>query len=220
MKGPTEFFVFPKWTNTIRPAVALTALVGPVWLILLVAYGASPQTTDVGYAPKQPVEYSHALHAGELGLDCRYCHWPVENGAKAAIPPTSVCMNCHQTIRTYSAKMAPVLDSHTSGMPIPWVRVHDLPDYVYFNHSAHINRGVACTTCHGRVYTMDVVRQVQPLSMSWCLDCHRQPEKYLQPLETLPDRTYVQPENQLEVGRRVREELNINPSTDCSACHR
>ncbi len=210
-------FVFPKWVNTIRPAVAVLLLGGPVYAVLLVAYGASPKTTDVGYAPKQPVAYSHAIHAGDLGIDCRYCHNTVETAAFAAIPPTQTCMNCHAAIRSDTAKMLPVRQSYATGMPIEWVKIHDLPDYVYFDHSAHVRRGVGCASCHDK---MEVVSQVETLSMGWCLDCHRAPEKHLRPQEAITQMDWSAGANQLEVGARIRKENNINPSTDCSTCHR
>jgi len=214
-------FAFPKWANTIRPLLTVFAVVVPVYLVLVFAYGASPRTTDVGYAPLQPVPYSHSLHAGQLGMDCRYCHTTVEEAAHAAIPPTQTCMNCHASIRTESDKLIRVRQSHALGMPIEWVRIHDLPDYVYFNHSAHVSRGVGCASCHGRVDKMDVVYQGQTLSMGWCLDCHRNPERHLRPIDRVTQMDWrVAPDEQLEFGQRLRDEYNINPSTDCSVCHR
>lgn len=212
-------FVFPRWTNAIRPALGVVLVVVPVYVVLLAAYGASPLTTDVGYAPVQPVPYSHAQHAGNLGIDCRYCHTAVEHGAAATLPPTQTCMNCHATIRSDSPKMIKVKESHATGMPIEWIRVHDLPDYVYFDHSAHVRRGVGCVSCHGRVDKMDVVYQVKPLSMGWCLDCHRNPDPHLRPQEYITSMDWA-PEDPVAVGRRIREENNIRPSTDCSTCHR
>jgi len=220
MNVPSPPFLFPKWTNLLRPALAVGAVAVALYAVIIVSYGFSPLTTDVGYAPEQPVPYSHALHAGQLGIDCRYCHTTVEEAAWAAIPPTKTCMNCHETIRPDSGKLALVRQSYATGTPIRWVKVHDLPDYVYFDHSAHINRGVGCVSCHGRVDRMEVVYQVEPLSMGWCLDCHRQPEKHLRPLESVTDMDWSPQENRLEVGARLRKTLNVNPSTDCSTCHR
>jgi len=214
-------FAFPEWVDRVRPLVGVVFLgVLPAYLILLVWFGFSPKTTAVGYAPEQPVAYSHALHAGELGIDCRYCHNTVEVGARAAIPPTHTCMNCHGKIRTQSEKLLLVRQSAATGMPIPWVRVHDLPDYVYFDHSAHVRRGVGCVECHGRVDKMDVVRQVQPLSMGWCLDCHRRPEPHLRPAALVTKMDWVPGEEPEALGRRLRGMLRIDPSTDCSTCHR
>ena len=191
-------------------------------LVALVWYGGSPLTTDVGYAPVQPVPYSHAVHAGQLGIDCRYCHTTVEVAAHAAIPPTETCMNCHTNIRGASPVLLPVRDSYTSGMPVPWVRVHDLPDYVYFNHAAHVRRGVGCVECHGRVDKMEVVHQEQPLSMGWCLDCHRNPDAHLRPPELVTKMDWSPPAGQTnaEVGREIRAKLSLRPSEDCSTCHR
>lgn len=198
------------------------ALVGiPPYLAVLVATGASPSTTDVGYQPQQPVPYSHAMHAGELGIDCRYCHVSVDRAAFAALPPTQTCMNCHNTIRRDSPKLEAVRRSAVTGMPIPWVKVHDLPDYVYFNHSAHVSRGVACVSCHGRVDKMEVVQQVKPLSMSWCLECHRHPEPHLRPPDQVTNMTWTAPGGDPEAyGAGQRAARGIKPSQDCTTCHR
>jgi hypothetical protein len=218
--GGSPRFVFPKWTNWIRPALAAVIVITPAYLVLLVWLGGSPRTTDVGYAPGQPVAYSHALHAGELGIDCRYCHTTVETAAHAAVPPTQTCMNCHAKIRTESPKLIAVRESHATGMPVPWVRVHDLPDYVYFNHSAHVRRGVGCVECHGRVDKMEVVAQVEPLSMGWCLDCHRDPDARLRPPDAVTTMDWVAPEDARAFGAQLRLARDINPPTDCGACHR
>lgn len=216
-----ERLIFPKWINLLRPTIAVLAIVAPVYGVVLVGFGASPRTTDVGYQPVQPVEYSHAMHVGQLGMDCRYCHNTVETSAVAAIPPTQTCMNCHVAIKPDSAKLINVREAYATGMPIEWLRVHDLPDYAYFDHSAHVTRGVGCVSCHGRIDTMDVVSQDQPLSMGWCLDCHRDPAPNLRPVEAVTVMDWVPPDgDQLAAGKRVMEELQINPPTDCTACHR
>ena len=218
-----ESFIFPRWTNGIRVVIAVVAAVVPAYVVLLFAYGASPNATDVGYQPQQPVPYSHALHAGELGMDCRYCHTTVETAAHAAIPPTKICMNCHAKIFGESEKLSLVRQSYATGMPMEWVRVHDLPDYAYFDHSAHVRRGVGCVSCHGRVDKMDEsgVYQFAPLNMGWCLECHRDPERYLRPVEEVTNMEYLPPGgDQMLVGERLRQELNLNPPTDCSTCHR
>jgi len=213
--------IFPPWVNRVRLLPLILPLVGLIYVAGLFAYAAAPRATDVGYAPEQPVAYSHAIHAGKLGMDCRYCHSTVEMGSAAAIPPTQTCLNCHAKIRTDSVKLALVRDSALSGMPIKWVRVHDLPDYVYFDHSAHVRRRIGCVSCHGRVDQMEVVRQVQPLSMGWCLDCHRAPEKHLRRVEDVTNMSLsLAPEEQLELGRKLVTEHDIHPSTDCSTCHR
>ena len=145
-------------------------------------YWFSPKFTDVGYSPKQPVPFSHKLHAGTLGLDCRYCHYTVEKSHYAAIPPTEVCMGCHTSVLPGSKKLAKVRESFKTGKPIRWVRVHMLPDYAFFNHKVHVAAGVGCASCHGRIDKMKVVHQSKPLSMSWCLDCHRAPNQHLRPV--------------------------------------
>lgn len=213
-------FVFPKWTNALRPALAIGAGAALVYVVFVVAYGASPKTTDVGYQPVQPVAYQHAMHAGELGMDCRYCHDTVEQAARAAIPPTQTCMNCHKLINPDSDKLLLVRESYATGMPIAWVRVHDLPDYVYFDHSAHLRAGVGCASCHGRVDKMDVVYQVETLAMGWCLDCHRDPEPHLRPREAVTQMAWVPTEASQTLGRRLRELYDVNPKDDCSVCHR
>lgn len=215
-------FVFPRWSNKLVQLMGPVLGIAPLYVIGLVWYAASPKTTDVGYAPKQPVPYSHAMHAGELGIDCKYCHTTVDNASHAAVPSTETCMNCHQRIHVQSPKLVPVRESFASGLPVAWTKVHDLPDYAYFNHSAHVNRGVGCVSCHGRIDTMPVVYQHEPLSMGWCLDCHRAPENHLRPVEDVTNMAYEPPtgETQLALGLELRTEHNINPPIDCSTCHR
>jgi hypothetical protein len=214
-------FVFPRWANPARNVVGLLLGVGPLYALGLVYYAGAPRTTDVGYMPAQPVPYSHALHAGELGIDCRYCHTNVDRASHASIPSTETCMNCHRSIWTTSAKLLPVRESYATNKPIEWVRVHDLPDYVYFDHSAHVTRGVGCVSCHGRVDQMTEVWQDQPLTMSWCLDCHRAPERNLRPVDEVTNMAWQPPEGDaLAYGKMLRERNDINPPTDCSTCHR
>lgn len=213
-------FVFPRWANKTVPLLGALLGAAPLYLIGLVWYGASPKTVAVGYQPEQPVPYSHALHAGELGLDCRYCHNTVEHAAMAAIPPTETCMNCHQRVRTTSPKLEPVRQSAATGQSVEWIKVHDLPDYAYFNHSAHVTRGIGCVSCHGRVDQMVEVHQEKPLSMAWCLECHRAPEAHLRPPAEVTNMRWQPPEDQLAFGMKLREQANINPPTDCSTCHR
>ena len=215
-----ELFVFPPWTNRLREFSALLVVGGLLYVTVLLTILFSPRTSAIGYAPEQPVPYSHALHVGELGLDCRYCHTTVERAAHANLPPTQTCMNCHQQIRAASEALQPVRDSHASGLPIPWKRVHDLPDFVFFDHSAHLTAGVGCVSCHGRVDRMEVVRQEKPLSMGWCLECHRQPDAHLRPQEFLTILDWQPQEDPVEIGRQLRQQHDISPSIDCSTCHR
>jgi hypothetical protein len=161
--------------------IIVGGLGGALYVPVVFGFGASPKTMAVGYAPVQPIPYSHALHAGRMGLDCRYCHTTVEKTPFAAIPPTQTCMNCHTNIRQHSEALKPLHESWETGQPIPWIKIHDLADYVYFNHSAHVTHGVGCIECHGRIDRMDVVRQEKPLSMGWCLECHRDPGSHLRP---------------------------------------
>lgn len=211
--------IFPPWFDQLVKVGGALAGLGGLHFIAVVYLGFSPRTTDVGYQPEQPIPYSHRLHAGDLAIDCRYCHTTVEVSAHASIPPAETCMNCHRTVRTNSPNLELLRKSYESGKPIRWVRVHDLADFSYFNHSAHVTRGIGCVSCHGRVDRMDVVYQDQRLSMGWCLECHRNPELFLRPKSEITNMAW-QPENQLELGRQLRELYDINPSTDCSVCHR
>jgi hypothetical protein len=204
----------------LREISALLVVGGLLYVIVLLTLLFAPETSAIGYAPEQPVPYSHALHVGELGIDCRYCHTTVETAAHANIPPTATCMNCHANIRTESPKLLPVRESYASGLPVEWIRIHDLPDFAYFDHSAHLAAGVGCVSCHGRVDKMEVVRQDQPLSMGWCLGCHRDPDPHLLPREFLTAMDWAPAEDPAALGARLRAAHDVNPSTDCSTCHR
>ena len=224
-------FQFPTWINMMPSLVLLALVLAIAYALAVGAYGTAPKTTNVGYSPKQPVPFSHKVHAGTLKMDCRYCHQTVDKAAHAAVPATQTCVNCHSAanpdgsvansaIHTNSEKLLPVRESQATGEPFEWERIHDLADYVYFDHSAHVNRGVSCVSCHGRVDKMDQVHQAEPLTMSWCLDCHRKPEPHLRPQEFITKMDWEPDEVPEELGARIREELNINPSTNCSTCHR
>ncbi len=210
--------IFPKWTNQVPRKILIGLFVLLNAVILLIWYYFSPQYLDVGYAPTQPVPYSHKVHVSQLGLDCQYCHTNVFDSKVSNIPATQTCMNCHNQIKTDSEKLEPVRESWETGEPIEWVRVHNLPDFAFFDHSAHVNVGVGCESCHGRVDKMDVVYQAEPLSMSWCLDCHRQPEKALRPIEEVTTMGY-KVENQLELGAELVKKNNVSPPQYCQACH-
>ena len=167
--------------------------------------------------------FSHAHHVGGLGVDCRYCHTTVETSSFANIPPTKTCMNCHSQIWSTSPTLEPVRASFRTGESIRWTRVHDLPDFVYFNHSIHVNKGVGCETCHGRVDRMPLTWQQNSLQMEWCLDCHRNPEKYVRPREFVTTMGYQPEGDQAEIGRRLVHEYNIQDArtlTSCNTCHR
>jgi hypothetical protein len=207
--------IFPRSLNRLPAIVAVTVAVLGAAVTGLVWYYGSPKHTQVGYAPRQPVPYSHRLHAGQLGIDCRYCHSNVERSAEAQIPPTQTCMNCHSLVRTDSARLAPVRESWATNRPIEWVRVHRLPEHAYFDHSVHLAAGVGCVSCHGRIDQMDVVRQDQPLSMSWCLDCHRDPTPHLRPRDQITNMEWRP--NPGDPPRRARP---VTPPQHCSGCHR
>lgn len=212
--------LFPKWTNK-TPAYLIAGLsLSIIFIIGFVWYYFSPWYTDVGYRPEQPIAFSHKLHADDLGLDCRYCHNFIEVSAHANIPPTQTCMNCHKLILPESEKLLPVRESWSKKLPIKWVRVHKLPDYAYFNHSVHLNAGIGCASCHGNIAQMEVVTQNQPLSMWWCLDCHRDPGLHLRPRSELTNMSWLPPSDQPEFAEKVIKEKNINPTLDCSGCHR
>jgi menaquinone reductase, multiheme cytochrome c subunit len=222
-------FVFPKWTNKVVAGVLLVLVIAPLYVGALLGYGANPVTLAVGYEPIQPVPYSHALHAGKLGIDCRYCHNTVEKAGFAAIPPSETCMNCHSAIWTKSDKLKPVRESFASGNAVPWIKVHDEPDYVYFNHSAHVNVGVSCVECHGQVNHMDVVRQVQPMNMAWCIECHRNPDKHLRPRNQVTNLDWSPEQAEKDIGKLpdgetlasfLKKQYHVNPNTDCVTCHR
>jgi hypothetical protein len=213
--------IFHHSTNTLSKLSIFGALflaVGTLWLILEI--NRSPYVTQAGVARDQPVPFSHAHHVAGMGIDCRYCHASVETSATAGIPPTKTCMNCHSQIWSDSPTLEAVRESFRTEKSIEWVKVHDLPDFVYFNHSAHVNQGVGCTTCHGRVDQMPLMWQEASLTMEWCLDCHRQPERYLRPREQVFNAAYEPPADQLALGRSLVKEYGIHPRTSCSTCHR
>ncbi|HEY8503900.1 MAG TPA: cytochrome c3 family protein [Gemmataceae bacterium] len=189
-------------------------------------YYALPSYTRVGFAPEQPVPYSHALHVGQLGLDCRYCHSQVFESPHSNVPSTETCMNCHNpekaNVKGNSPLLAALRQSWRSGLPVEWKRVHKLPEYAYFNHAVHVSRGVSCVSCHGPVNEMDVVYQAEPLSMGWCLNCHQQPEPHLRPRDQVTNLDWRPEPGRApeEVGRGVKERLSICPPDNCQACHR
>ena len=214
-------FLFPRWSNALLPFLLVAGATLPLYAALLVAYGFSPKTIDAGYQPVQPVPYSHALHVGKLGLDCRYCHNTVERASFAAVPPTQTCMNCHTQIHKDSPRLAKVRDSYESGKSVDWVKVHKLPDYSYFDHSAHVNRGVGCVECHGRVDQMDVVYRYSPMAMTWCLECHRNPDDRLRPISQITNLVWDQKVEMTHDERAALKTLyHISPSENCSTCHR
>lgn len=176
--------------------------------------------TDVAVVKDQPVPFSHKHHVTDDGIDCRYCHTSVETSNHAGVPATEVCMSCHSQIWANANILEPVRSSWRTGESLAWTRVHDLPDYVYFNHSIHVSKGIGCASCHGRVDQMPLMFKVNTLNMNWCLDCHRQPEKYVRPRDQVFNMAYQPPQDQLALGKKLVAEYHIQKLTDCNTCHR
>jgi Cytochrome c7 and related cytochrome c len=212
--------IFHRSTNTIsRVSIFGAAFVVAGLLWLAAQFHRSPWNTDAHVAREQPIQFSHERHVGGNGIDCRYCHTSVENSRFAGIPPTRTCLNCHSQVFAEAPFLQPVRASFENGRPIAWNRVHDLPDFVFFDHSIHINKGVGCTTCHGPVDRMPLMWQEQSLQMEWCLDCHREPERFVRPRSAVFDVRYQPPPDQLELGRKLVAEYEIQKLTSCSTCH-
>jgi hypothetical protein len=216
--------IFSRTANIVSKA-SLVAVLGTVAVLggVLYAIMMSPYYTNVNVTREQPVPFSHKHHVGELGIDCRYCHTSVEKSAFAGVPPTQTCMTCHSQIWTNAPMLEPVRQSYRDNVSISWIRVNALPDYVYFNHSIHVAKGVGCTTCHGPIAQMPLTYKANTLYMGWCLDCHRQPEKNLRPKSEVFNPNYVQPANQMELGAQLAKEYHLQPLKtlqSCSTCHR
>ena len=203
---------------SIVAAVILVALLSTVAVLMY----RSSYYTGSSEPREQVVPFSHQHHVSGLGIDCRYCHTSVEQSSFAGIPPTSTCMTCHSQVWTGSPLLAPVRESYRTNTPLQWVRVHDLPDFVFFNHSIHISKGIGCQTCHGQVDQMPLTWKQESLYMSWCLDCHRAPEKNIRPRADVFNMHYKIPENQAELGPKLVKEYSVHTKqlTDCSICHR
>ncbi len=199
--------------------IMLVSIIG-IGSIAFIWYYGSPNYTDVGYQPIQPVNFSHKMHAGDLGMDCRYCHSQVEYSPVANVPPTQTCMNCHTLIGLDKKSIDPIRESWATGKPIEWVRVHNLPNYAYFNHSAHVTAGIGCVSCHGNVRQMPIITQKKPLSMGWCLECHRNPDPHLRPVSEMTNMEWEPPADHEKFVAEWKQQKNINPPTDCSGCHR
>jgi hypothetical protein len=214
--------VFHPSSNTIAKASVLAALLLVTSLVFAsVTYDRSPYVTQVFVPSEQPVQFSHEHHVGGLGIDCRFCHTTVEDDATAGMPSTDTCMTCHSVIWQNSAMLQPVRSSLADGKPIRWNRVHDLPDFAYFNHSIHLAKGVGCYSCHGRVDQMPLMWKVHTLRMEWCLDCHRAPEKHLRPREFLFDVKWQPPQRDPSTEAALFQQYKVRKKglTDCSVCH-
>jgi hypothetical protein len=218
--------LFPRSAN----ALARSSLFGVLSLVLFLgglifALMRSSWATKQDEFVEQPIQFSHAHHVGGMGIDCRYCHTSVEKSSFAGIPPTKTCMNCHSQIWANAPILEPVRASFRTGKPLDWIRVTDLPDFVYFNHQIHIKQGVGCDTCHGKVDAMPLMFQAKPLLMEWCMECHRAPEKFIRPRSEVFNMNYKLPVGvtQQEQGMRLKKEYNIasiEHMTSCSVCHR
>jgi hypothetical protein len=215
----TQFF--SRSANTIARLSLLGAVCG---VGALACYGywiaESPYETRQDVPREQPVPFSHEHHVSGLGLDCRYCHTTVETSSFANVPATKICMNCHSQMWAVAPELEPVRQSYRTGKSIQWTRVHDLPDFVYFDHSIHVHKGVGCSTCHGSVDRMPLTWQAASLRMQWCLDCHRDPAKYVRPADKVFDMSYQPPPDQLALGRKLVAQNHIQSRTSCSTCHR
>jgi len=213
--------IFHRSTNTYSRVSIFGAVFFLGFLLWLFgAWNRSSWQTQAGVAREQPVPFSHAHHVGDVGLDCRYCHTSVETSGFANLPPTKTCMNCHSQIWNTSPTLEPVRESFRSDRSIAWTRVHDLPDFAYFDHSIHVNKGVGCETCHGRVDKMPLTWQKASLQMEWCLECHRHPEQYVRPREAVFQMGYEPPLDQETLGRQLVRKYKIQSLTSCSTCHR
>jgi hypothetical protein len=249
--GPVEgsrgvSLVFPEFSNRLPKLIGAALGFGFVAVALGVTYYFTPKFWEVGYAPEQPVSYSHQIHVGKLGMDCRYCHTHVEEAKHANIPDTATCMNCHAgaagvgglvnaslwAAHEINPNLVRVREAYASGAPIRWKRTHKLPDYAHFNHAVHVNAGVSCFSCHGNIHEQEVVRQVQSLSMGWCLDCHRRPERHLVEAtdvggvgnHRITDLAHwasvlANTKDQRQRGLDLADRKQIEPPQDCGACH-
>jgi hypothetical protein len=219
--------IFPKWTNRLPLMILIgggltaTAVTAGVW------YYFTPKYTRVGYQPIQPVSFSHVTHVDQLGIDCRYCHSAVEKSWFSNIPASSTCMNCHNQVLKDDPRLALVRESAATGNPIPWVQIHKTPDYVYFNHSVHVNRGISCVECHGQINKMEEVYHAKPFSMAFCLECHRDPAAKIRPLDKITDLNWtpkpdpnVAAQWQKSEGKKMVEHWRVESLQNCSACHR
>src|SRR5438132_3819106 len=216
--------IFHRSTNFISKvsifgAIFFIAII--IWLLL--EFNRSSYYTQAFFPREQPVQFSHKHHVGDDGIDCRYCHSGVETSAVAGIPPTKTCMNCHSVLFNNAPYLEPIRESYRSDKSIEWVKVHRLADFVYFNHSIHVSKGVGCSSCHGQINQMPLVFQANTLLMQWCLDCHRNPEQVLRPRDQVFNMYWKAPDNQAEIGAALRKSYNLRTTaelTSCSTCHR
>ena len=213
--------LFPRSANalargSIVVGVAVAAIAGgALWVV-----AHSGMVTRQGIVLEQPVPFSHDHHVGQIGIDCRYCHTAVETSATAGIPPTATCMNCHNQLWTNAAILEPVRASYRTKQPLRWSKVNDLPDFVMFNHSIHVAKGVACVTCHGQVDKMPLMYQAESLQMEWCLSCHKDPVKFIRPRDQVTNVAWTPPANLETLQHELAAHYNVTARTNCSTCHR
>jgi hypothetical protein len=213
--------LFPRSAN----AFARFTIFGGVFLFAGLCYGGwifahSSYMTGENVVVDQPVPFSHDHHTAGLGIDCRYCHTSVEESNFAGVPPIATCMNCHNIMWKREDMLAPIRNAYAGGKPVEWTRVYDLPDYVYFDHSIHLKKGIGCEMCHGRVDRQPLLHQAKSLQMAWCLDCHRNPGKYIRPRDEVFTMGYERPTDDPQFAQKLLEEYKVNPGTDCGVCHR
>ncbi|OIO37506.1 MAG: cytochrome C [Candidatus Omnitrophica bacterium CG1_02_46_14] len=213
--------LFPRSSNQwVRRSLVAAAILGIGFVTVVAMWFRSPYSTWVHIARAQNVPFSHKHHADELGIDCRFCHTSAEKSAYAGIPSTETCMKCHSVIWKDSTMLEPVRESSRTGKPMVWKRVHDLPDHVYFDHSIHLNKGIACVSCHGQVDQMPLVSKSKSLRMEWCLECHRNPEKNLRPSEEVFNPNWKTPDDLKELQKVLAKKYHVQSVTHCNACHR
>ena len=212
--------IFPKSSDIILKVIGAVVTLGVVGATAAYTYYTWPTVIDTGYQPVQPIPYSHKLHAGQMGIDCYYCHSTVYRANFAAVPTQTTCMKCHMQVKKDSPRLELLRKVADTGEPIPWVQIHRLPDYVYFSHQAHLSAGVSCVSCHGRIDQMIEVHQEKPLNMAWCLECHRDPAPNIRPAELVTKLDWVPDRDPAEIGREIIAEKHIDPPTNCSGCHR
>lgn len=214
--------IFPKAANSLPLQIVIFLFVLGGVAMAGINYYATPKYLRVGYQPVQPVPFDHSLHAGQLGIDCRYCHSSVDKSATSSIPAAQTCMNCHSQIKTDSPLLEVVRESYKTGEAVPWVKIHQTPDYVYFNHSVHVDRGVSCVECHGKVNEMTTVYHAKSHSMSFCLDCHRNPAAFLRNPEDVYnlDSPTLAEQGKLDQAEKFVHNWKVKPPQSCSGCHR
>jgi hypothetical protein len=213
--------LFPPWSDTVFRLCLALAVLGVLALpTSMILWARTPYVTKEQDPVDQPIAFDHRHHVRDDGIDCFYCHYEAQRSKYAAAPPTSVCMNCHSQVWQNSERLAPVRDSWFGDQPIRWERVHQLPQFVYFDHSAHVSHGVGCVECHGRVDLMGQVYPTKPLTMQWCLDCHRDPDPHLRPRDEVTNMEWIPDRPPREVGREVHAQLHVDPPVSCTGCHR